>query len=133
MDNLQRQNTSLLTLWKLSWAINITGDAEIDNKDDFLVYVTIFMSTILNVILMLNMLISILGDSYDIFMVERSIIDYREKINVTLEFQTALFWRKSNNLFMLWLLLLKMKKTQMIGKEDLILVTRSRKVEAKNC
>ena len=47
---------------------------------------------------MLNMLISILGDSYDLFMVERSIIDYREKIEVVLEFQTTFFWRKSRNL-----------------------------------
>ena len=46
---------------------------------------------------MLNLLISILGDKYDLFMVEKKVYDMKEKIQFSLEIQTTLFWKKTYN------------------------------------
>ena len=43
---------------------------------------------------MLNLLISILGDSYDQFQVEKTIIDFSEKAEFILEIEKMLFFRK---------------------------------------
>ena len=52
------------------------------------------MARIVNVVLMLNMLISILGDSYDNFLLERHIIDYREKLESVIEIQRMMFFKR---------------------------------------
>lgn len=60
--------------------------------------IVIFLSaTIINLIIMLNLLISILGDFHDQFQLERFIIDYQEKAETSLEIQKLLFWRRDNN------------------------------------
>ena len=46
---------------------------------------------------MLNLLISILGDSYDLFMLEKTVYDLKEKIGFSLEIQTTLFWNQKYN------------------------------------
>ena len=90
------EKLSYFKLWKMSWALNMTADVDLD-KDNFLIYISIFSATIINVILMLNMLISILGDSYDVFMLQRNIIDCKEKIMIILEVQSVLFWKNEDS------------------------------------
>ena len=46
---------------------------------------------------MLNLLISILGDKYDLFKVEKRIYDLKEKIDFALEVQRTLFWKNELN------------------------------------
>ena len=74
----------------------MTGEIDLD-KENLFIYIAIFSANIINVILMLNMLISILGDSYEVFMLQRNIIDYREKINIILEVQSVLFWKNEDS------------------------------------
>ena len=50
---------------------------------DYIVYVG---ATIINVILMLNLLISILGNSFEKFQITQVIIDYKERANLIIEF-----------------------------------------------
>lgn len=59
-----------------------------------LVYITVVVARVVNVVLMLNMLISILGDSYDNFLLEKHIIDYKEKLDFIIEIQKVLFFKK---------------------------------------
>jgi preprotein translocase subunit SecG len=88
----QHDDTSFFDMVKMSWYLSATGNTDIQSKY-VIISLVIFMSTILNLILMLNMLISNLGDSYDQFCFDKNIIDYRERISLTLEVQTALFWK----------------------------------------
>ena len=48
-------------------------------------YIVFIGATIINVVLMLNLLISILGDSYERFQTTQVIIDYRERANLIIE------------------------------------------------
>lgn len=83
------------TLWNQSWDINFGGDISMDQGNPVLVYITLVFARIVNVILMLNMLISILGDSYDNFLIERHIIDYREKLDSIIEIQKMMFFKRT--------------------------------------
>ena len=49
---------------------------------DYIVYVG---ATIINVVLMLNLLISILGNSFEKFQITQVIIDYKERTNLIIE------------------------------------------------
>ena len=66
-----------------------------ENTDYFLDYLVFVGALIINVILMLNILISILGDSYEKFQEKRTVIDYREKIEYMLDLQKIMIWIKT--------------------------------------
>jgi hypothetical protein len=91
----QGREVSFDTLWDQGWSQNFGGEIEMEDTRNFVMtYMTGIVATVVNVVLMLNMLISILGDSYDNFSLERNIIDYTEKLEICLEIQKVLFWRK---------------------------------------
>ena len=56
-----------------------------DNADYTMDYIVFIGATIINVVLMLNLLISILGDSYERFQLSQVIIDYKERTNLIIE------------------------------------------------
>ena len=56
-----------------------------DNADYTMDYIVFIGATIINVVLMLNLLISILGDSYERFQISQVIIDYKERTNLIIE------------------------------------------------
>ena len=60
-------------------------------------YVIFLIATIVNVIIMLNLLISILGDSFDKFQVSANDIDYHEMADVITEIETVMFWNRRKN------------------------------------
>ena len=94
----KNQKITFYTIWEQSWKLNFSGDLEDGFSDYFVLsYISVFSALIVNVILMLNMLISILGDSYDNFTLEKNIIDYREKLDICLEIQTVIFWKISKS------------------------------------
>ena len=74
--------------------MNFGGDIDTSKGNSVLVYISILTAKIVNVVLMLNMLISILGDSYDNFLLEKHIIDYREKLDSIIEIQRMLYWKR---------------------------------------
>ena len=55
-------------------------------------YIGYLGATVINVVLMLNLLISILGDSYEVFQLERAIVDIKEKARISMELQSIMFW-----------------------------------------
>ena len=56
--------------------------------------IILLIATIINVILMLNLLISILGDSYERFQLEDTNVDIKEKARISMELQSMMFWAK---------------------------------------
>ena len=56
-----------------------------DSADYTMDYIVFIGATIINVVLMLNLLISILGDSYERFQISQVIIDYKERTNLIIE------------------------------------------------
>ena len=95
---INKHNNSFTGVWQKSWTLNFT--AEFDGNysaSEVVAHLTVIGATILNVILMLNLLISILGDKYDLFMVEKRVFDLKEKIDFSLEIQITLFWKKQYN------------------------------------
>jgi peptidoglycan hydrolase CwlO-like protein len=96
LSNDEEDKSNYFEVLKKSWALSVGGDMGIESQYN-IIFLVIFISTILNLILMLNMLISILGDSYDQFTIDKNMIDYRERISLTLEVQTALFWKNQVN------------------------------------
>ena len=86
------QSFDFKTLWMDSYSLNF-GNFEAQDQYNFSFETIAYMlATIVNVILMLNLLISILGDSYSNFQTDRILIDYSEKASVILEIQKMFFW-----------------------------------------
>ena len=80
------------TLWMDSYSLNF-GNFEAQDEYQFSFETLAYMlATIVNVILMLNLLISILGDSYSNFQNDKVFIDFKEKASVILEIQKMFFW-----------------------------------------
>ena len=92
----QNENFNFETLWNQSWEINFGGEINMNKGNTVLVYITVVVARIVNVVLMLNMLISILGDSYDNFLLEKHIIDYREKLDSVIEIQKMMFFKRAS-------------------------------------
>ena len=90
----QNDDFDFETLWNQSWELNFGGQIDMNSGNNTLIYITVVVARIVNVVLMLNMLISILGDSYDNFLLERHIIDYREKLELVIEIQKMMFFKR---------------------------------------
>ena len=56
-----------------------------DSADYTMDYILFIGATLINVVLMLNLLISILGDSYERFQISQVIIDYKERTHLIIE------------------------------------------------
>jgi hypothetical protein len=80
------------TLWMDSYSLNFGNFEAEDNYNFSFETVAYMLATVVNVILMLNLLISILGDSYDSFQGDKVFVDYSEKASVILEIQKMFFW-----------------------------------------
>lgn len=90
------EELSLSSMWDESWQLNFGEHVSLEGAENYaLTYISVFAATIVNVVLMLNLLISILGDSYDNFLLQKNVIDYREKLSVSLEFQRGLFFKRT--------------------------------------
>ena len=65
-----------------------------DHEQDIgLEYIGFFFASLFIIIVMLNLLISILGDSYDKFQLESNKLDYKERIGTVYECEVLFFWR----------------------------------------
>lgn len=84
----------VLKIWSVPFDINFGTYDKSDGESgiDYYIYVA---ASIFNVVMMLNLLVSILGDSYDQFQIEKSIIDFSDKAAFTLEIQKMMFWRQN--------------------------------------
>lgn len=60
-------------------------------------YIIFFAASVVNVIIMLNLLISILGDSFDRFQVSATESDYMEMTDCIYEIECIMFWNRNRN------------------------------------
>mmetsp|Transcript_25099 Transcript_25099/g.24724 ORF Transcript_25099/g.24724 Transcript_25099/m.24724 type:complete len:327 (+) Transcript_25099:534-1514(+) len=81
------------TAWKASFELDMGGFA--NDGFDWAEYSTFTLASILNVILMLNLLISILGKSFDDFQQSQVSMDTKEMLDVVIEFESLMFWARN--------------------------------------
>ena len=82
-------------LWTSPYELSMGG---FDNKDmDFLEYFGFMIATLINVIIILNLLISILGDSFDSFQAESNEIDTLDMAELVIELETLISWNRGVN------------------------------------
>ena len=55
------------------------------------------LATVINVIIVLNLLVSILGNSYDKFTTEAEEIGNREMADLVIEIETMMFWKRNQS------------------------------------
>ena len=69
-----------------------------DIKDFPSVAITIFtLTSIINTIVMMNLLISIMGDTFDRVQQGRNVTDFKELVSMIYEMETLLYWKKPEN------------------------------------
>jgi WD40 repeat protein len=81
---ISRSQEDYNSLWAGAFALNF-GGSEFGSTFLSLEYPIFFLATIINVVLMLNLLISILGDSYDRFQMNQVQLDYEQRTEFILE------------------------------------------------
>ena len=91
------QGLSFISIWEDSYDLNFGSYNYADSGDYTLQCIVYFGATFINVVLMLNLLISILGDSYDKFQMEEVVIDIKEKARISVEIQSMMFWKKKES------------------------------------
>ena len=92
---ISRQRTlSFQNIWAENYDLNFGNYHDSESGSDFMNYIVYFGATVINVVLMLNLLISILGDSYERFQLDQLNIDVREKVKNSRDLQLMFFWAK---------------------------------------
>ena len=86
------------SIWGESYDLNFGNYDDTNSGIYFLQYIAYFGATVINVVLMLNLLISILGDSYERFQLEQTIVDIKEKARISMELQLMMFWSNKQSL-----------------------------------
>ena len=87
--------TTIDSLWKWSYELNI---GSFNNQGiDKLNYFCFMLASIANVIVILNLLISILGNSFDSFQTDSGQIDIYEMGDLIIELETLMFWNRNKN------------------------------------
>ena len=86
------------SIWGESYDLNFGNYEDTNSGIYFLQYIAYFGATVINVVLMLNLLISILGDSYERFQLEQNIVDIKEKAKISMELQLMMFWSNKQSI-----------------------------------
>lgn len=83
------------SIWTISYELSM---GNFDNSGmGQLEYTGFMLATIINVIVILNLLIAILGNSFDSFQAQAGEIDCLDMTEFVLELETLIFWRRSEN------------------------------------
>ena len=88
----QSESIAFQAIWINSYSLNLGSFGEFQEIN--ISYLIFFFATIINVIIMLNLLISILGDSFDKFQISAAEIDYMEMVDVIKEIETVMIWKR---------------------------------------
>ena len=90
---ISRQETlSFQYIWVENYDLNFGNYHDPTGGSDVMNYIVYFGATVINVVLMLNLLISILGDSYDKFQIDQANVYIIEKAKNSRELQLMFFW-----------------------------------------
>ena len=85
------------SIWGGSYDLNFGNYQDTSSGVYFMQYIGYFGATVVNVVLMLNLLISILADSYERFQLEQVIVDIKEKARISMEMQSMMFWTNKHS------------------------------------
>ena len=85
--------TDLSYFWRWPYELSVSGFTA--EGTDFLEYLCFIFGTIINVIIILNLLISILGDSFDSFQAESQQIDCLDMTELVIELEILMFWNRN--------------------------------------
>lgn len=85
------------TIWIDSYDLNLGSFNSEEGIN--ITYLIFFFATIINVILMLNLLISILGDTYDNFQVNQNIFGCKEMLNFLIQCEQIFFWNRKDDIY----------------------------------
>lgn len=94
-SGIEYRTDSFTQIWKIPFELNMGSFNSSNNPD--MNYLFFMLTSVINVIIILNLLISILGDSYDRFQAESIEIGNLEMVEIILEIETLMFWRGNNN------------------------------------
>ena len=92
------QGLGFRSIWGDSYDLNFGNYEDANSGVYFMQYIGYFGATVINVVLMLNLLISILGDSYERFQLEQAIVDIKENARISMELQPMMFWTNKHSL-----------------------------------
>ena len=81
------QDYDILTLWIIPFNLASGNTDDMNTSSPNLQYYTFCFALLVNIVLMLNMIISILGNSFGEFQLKSEIIDYREMAECVLEIE----------------------------------------------
>lgn len=88
--------SSISSIWSIPYELNM---GNFDNANfDSLDYACFMVASIINVIIILNLLISILGDSFESFQAEAQEIDCLDMVDLVIELEKLASCRRSQNL-----------------------------------
>ena len=85
---------TLFKMWQTSYEQNL---GEFTNQQDLFEYGYFMLASVFNVIIILNLLISILGDAFSTFQAESDEIDVLDMIDFIIEIETLMHWRRGEN------------------------------------
>lgn len=83
---------TLASIWSVPYELSM-GNFD-NNNDNVLMYSGFIIASIVNVIIILNLLISILGDSFESFQAEAIEIDTLEMVELVIELETLMSWNR---------------------------------------
>jgi hypothetical protein len=127
----QGKEQNIFRLWQNPYMLNMGDTGDID-QGNLMQYMYFMMASVINVIIMLNLLISILGDTFDSFQVEAAEIDSLEMAELILEIESLMYWKSDLNQ-KLYLHICKNLEVEGTGewegkvKEIFNMITRNRK------
>lgn len=81
--------------WKMPYDLNL-GGLESDTDNNFR-YACFMIASIVNVTIMLNLLISILGDAFEQFQIDSVVADHEEMLEGIIEVEKLMFWNRNIN------------------------------------
>lgn len=91
---LRNQTFTFSEFLTVSYRLDL-GDFDIEYTDSF-DWVIFFLATVINPLIMLNLLISIMGDTYGKVQETNDIANYQELTEMVIEIEKLMFWKKNN-------------------------------------
>jgi len=84
---------SLSDVWIMAYELNM---GNFDNNGFSLIQYSCFtLASLVNVVMMLNLLVSTLGDTFDRFQMIADELNSKEMLQLVVEFESIMFWRRS--------------------------------------
>ena len=84
-------------MWQVPFDLSM-GNFQSNTSEPYQ-YICFLITSFLNVIIILNLLISILGDEFEQFQIDAAEIDKREMLDGIIEIERLMFWNRGKSIF----------------------------------